>query len=447
MKIPFHKSAFVCVLLMTVLAGCSGDSAQTSTLTPVPSDTPPSAVQATQPPASSDRYNALPQATSPSGFPQVGFPNAPVSVTIYGSFGDPASADFYADTFPALLNRVRNGEVLLTFVTLTGSTLANEQGAARAALCAAEQDAFWRFHDRLFEAARAESDPFAGERLIEIANSMGMNRAQWDECMISNRPDEILAEADRQVSNTEIFTQIPFVTVNDASSFLDSESLNFTIDQALQQFNQRIQEALAEATPEVTDDSILELPPVTNEATAPPIIIGLPQGWRSGYAVQFLRDIDADRTIPVAVYQGPVTGGTGNIVLLWGFPNLNIAPEGGTIPETVTPDLWLDGVRLLRLAVVEAGCNVGTDLRREYNVGGMTAVGTQFAAVDCPELPDTRGWFAGLRQYNINFIFYVFTEPIEAMDVAETELQAILNSVRFAAPATPDPNATPTAGQ
>jgi hypothetical protein len=434
-------------IVVALLSACSGGNAQTSTLTPVPSDTPQSALVATHPPASSDRYDELPQAISLSGFPQVGFPNAPVSVTIYGSFGDPASGDFYANTFPPLLNRTRNGEVLLTFVTLAGSgAIANQQGAARAALCAAEQNTFWRFHDRLFEAARTESDPFAGERLIEIANSIGMNRAQWDECMISNRPDEILAEADRQVSNTEIFTQIPFVTVNEASSFLDSESLNFTIDQALEQFNQQIAEALAGATPEVTDDSILELPPVTSDEVAPPIIIGLPPGWRTGYAVQFLRDVDADRTIPVAVYQGPVTGGTGNIVLLWGFPNLNLVPEQG-IPETATPDLWLDGVRLLRLAVVEAGCNVGTDLRREYNVGGLTAVGTQFAAVDCPELPDTRGWFAGLRQYNINFIFYVFTEPIEAMDVAEGELQAILNSIRFAAPPTPDPNATPTAGQ
>jgi hypothetical protein len=67
--------------------------------------------------------------------------------------------------------------------------------------------------------------------------------------------------------------------------------------------------------------------------------------------------------------------------------------------------------------------------------------------VDCPELADTRGWFAGLRQYNINFIFYVYADPIEAMDTAEDELQAILNTIRFAAPSTPDPNASPTAGQ
>lgn len=116
---------------------------------------------------------------------------------------------------------------------------------------------------------------------------------------------------------------------------------------------------------------------------------------------------------------------------------------GSPVATAVEPDLWLDGTRLLRLAIVEEGCNIGTDLRTEYNVGGLSAIGTQFAAVSCPELPDTRGWFAGLRQFNLNFMFYVFAEPIEAVDAAETELRAILESIRFVVPeAEPDAEAT-----
>jgi hypothetical protein len=137
--------------------------------------------------------------------------------------------------------------------------------------------------------------------------------------------------------------------------------------------------------------------------------------------------------VPFAFYQGPVTGGVGTIVLLWGFPNLvraNVPPG-----SDVQPDVWIDATRLLRLAIFEEGCNVGTDLRRNYSVGGMQAVGTQFAAVDCPELGDTRGWFAALRQFNVNFVFYIYTEPITAMDgAAQGELQAILDSVQFVLP-------------
>jgi len=87
------------------------------------------------------------------------------------------------------------------------------------------------------------------------------------------------------------------------------------------------------------------------------------------------------------------------------------------------------------LAVIETGCNIGTDERREYSIGGLAAAGTQFAAVDCPALPDTRGWFAGLQQGGINYLFYAFTEPIDALDAAAPELQAVLDTVRFLTPA------------
>ncbi|MEO8395709.1 MAG: hypothetical protein ABI700_22130, partial [Chloroflexota bacterium] len=77
--------------------------------------------------------------------------------------------------------------------------------------------------------------------------------------------------------------------------------------------------------------------------------------------------------------------------------------------------------------------------------GGLQAIGTQFAAVKCPQLPDTRGWFAGLRQFEINFVFYVYTDPIAAMDgSAPNELQAILDTVQFVMP-TPEVTAEATA--
>lgn len=436
-------------LLALLLTACGGVATPTATIAPSPvaSDTP-SPVQAEGTPLP-DRFASLPQSSSPSGFPQAGFPNAPVSVTIYLSFGDPESTAFHTGSLPRLVERARSGEVLLTFVPLAGqSEQPNAQSAreaARAALCASEQNAFWRYQDALFTAsgdAAASSDTFASDRLTELATRLNLNRALWDDCMGSNRPDEILSEADRQVSNNEIFTDVPFVTINGASSLLDVESLDFTINLAVQQFNAELEAALAEGTEEATQEiiEIIALPSTQNEQVPPPLILGLPDGWVAGYDVIVLQDVDAIRNIPFAVYRGPVTGGTGNIVLLWGFPNLMLS-DG--LPSTVTPDLWLDGLRLLRLAIVESGCNIGTDLQRQYNVGGLAAIGTQFAAVDCPELEDTRGWFAGLRQYNLNYVFYVYTEPIGAMDTAEAELQAILDSVRFTVPPTPDPNATP----
>lgn len=188
---------------------------------------------------------------------------------------------------------------------------------------------------------------------------------------------------------------------------------------------------------------VITLPPTTGDKVVPPIDIQLPQGWKVGYDAQVLADVEPNkfRIVPVAVYSGPITGGTGTIALYWGFPNL-VTPStdamaqaamGMTLAATPEADLWSDGVRLLRSAVIESDCNVGVDVRRTYRVGLLSAEGTQWSAVTCKKsgLPDTRGWFAGVKEKGVNFVFYVFSDPINAMDTSSGELQAILDTVRF----------------
>lgn len=191
------------------------------------------------------------------------------------------------------------------------------------------------------------------------------------------------------------------------------------------------------ATPAEPTPIALQVTPLAGEGAVPPVTLDFPDGW--GYAYDTLALIDVDNTlrpVPLAAYRGPVTGGTGTIVLLWGFPNF-LAGGPLTLPGTPTPapDLWADGLRLFRLALVDQGCNPGTDLQRPYSVGGLAATGTQFAIVDCPESPDTRGWFAGLQVGGLNFVFYLYAEPITAMDTAWDELQAILDTAVFNVPA------------
>ena len=187
---------------------------------------------------------------------------------------------------------------------------------------------------------------------------------------------------------------------------------------------------------------VITLPPTTGDKVPPPLEIVLPQGWQAGYDAQVLADVEPNkfRVIPVAVYSGPITDGTGSIIVYWGFPNLvtptsdvmAAAAMGMTAQATVEPDLWSDGVRLLRSAVIESDCNIGVDIRRSYRLGLLSAEGTQWSAVSCKSgLPDTRGWFAGVQESGVNFVFYVFSDPITAMDTSSGELQAILDTVRF----------------
>lgn len=176
-------------------------------------------------------------------------------------------------------------------------------------------------------------------------------------------------------------------------------------------------------TPMIMDNLIEEEMP-------PPLTMDLPDGWQYGSGARVFNDIGELRVVPFALYTGPVTDGTGFIVVLWDFPN---ATSGNPfMQEGTQPDLYVDGLRLLRLVILEQDCVVGTDLKMEYSIGGRPASGTQFSTSGCPEIADTRGWFAGLFEQDVPFVFYAYTDPITAMDgPAQSELQTILDSVQF----------------
>jgi hypothetical protein len=186
--------------------------------------------------------------------------------------------------------------------------------------------------------------------------------------------------------------------------------------------------------PEVTPSATpIQVEAVTDEEIIPPLTMDLPEGWQYGSGIRMFNDIGDLRIVPFGFYTGPVTGGTGFIVALWDFPN---ATSGNPfMADGTQPDLYVDGLRLLRLVILERECVVGTDLKMEYNIGGRVASGTQFSTTGCPDIQDTRGWFAGVFEQDVPFVFYTYTEPITAMDGnARLELQSILDSVQFTLP-------------
>jgi hypothetical protein len=192
---------------------------------------------------------------------------------------------------------------------------------------------------------------------------------------------------------------------------------------------------LTETPPDPTQEPtvVMEITQLAGIGDAPPLEMNFPPGWGYRYDNYALPDVDGMRSVPIAYYEGPVTGGTGKILIFWAFPNM-VDPFTQPGEPVADADLWSDGLRLFRLAMVDRGCNSGTDLQRTYRIGNLSASGTQFSIVDCPESPDTRGWFAGVQVKGINFIFFVYAEPIEAMAEADDELQAILDTAVFRVP-------------
>jgi hypothetical protein len=184
----------------------------------------------------------------------------------------------------------------------------------------------------------------------------------------------------------------------------------------------------------------------------PPLTIQLPKDWRSYYQIVPTRAPLIQANMNMAVYRGPVKGGTGVIVLLWGFPSLGPPPtlQGLQSPLTQIPGtpgqdlrqqmLWADGNRLLQGTIVDITCNVGSSGQRvDFSIGGQPAVGQYFSSSQCQGEPDTIGWFAGVHRFGGNFLFYMFVEPVEAYNVGRADLQVVLDTVVFQ-----DPHLTPT---
>jgi len=187
----------------------------------------------------------------------------------------------------------------------------------------------------------------------------------------------------------------------------------------------------------------------------PPLDIKLPPNWKFGYQLVPIRDQFVQAAMSMAVYQGPVTGGQGTIIILWGFPSLAPPPtlSGAQLltnaPGTPAPDLqaqaiWADGLRLLQGTVLDLTCNVGHFGQRTLMIGGQQAIGEYFAASQCQGEPDTAGWFAGLRQGGGNFLFYAYIDPVQAYNQGRPEVQQILDTVVFRTTSATRPAAPPT---
>ncbi len=165
----------------------------------------------------------------------------------------------------------------------------------------------------------------------------------------------------------------------------------------------------------------------------PPISITLPEGWNSIDIVVPYRTFDNDtvRDVPLTIYFGTLPDGSrGFIYLYWGFPNTVSLATGEY-------NLWADGAQILRFSLVGSDCNLGVYDQRTFPVGDQEGVGAFYQAADCPDEPDTAGWFSVMRMYDGGFAFFVAVEPPEALTTQRDFIQQVLDTVEFIPPDTP----------
>ena len=167
-------------------------------------------VEAHIPPDLTERYDDVSRSFSVEGYPQLGDLNAPVTLEEYASFACPGCEALHSDSFDAILDRVRAGQVLFTYVPMQTGSIPNAQGAARAALCAGRQGMFWEMHDVLFDwQTRYANTAYSQNRLLAGAEGLGLNTTTLTNCFNSAAISGTLNSA-----MTEDVTGTPTVQVN-----------------------------------------------------------------------------------------------------------------------------------------------------------------------------------------------------------------------------------------
>lgn len=128
----------------------------------------------------------------------MGDPNAPVTVHMWEDFLCPACRQFTSTIEPQLVEEyVKPGKVKLEFrqFPLSGHAPGSNM-AAMASLCAADQNAFWTYHNRLFAAQDRGQPGYVLDALVQYADELGLDSRAFLQCMSGQQyRDEAAASA------------------------------------------------------------------------------------------------------------------------------------------------------------------------------------------------------------------------------------------------------------
>jgi hypothetical protein len=162
------------------------------------------------------RYEDVRQGRTQQGFPVLGEPDARIQVAEYGYFGCIPCAVFHEQAIDELVDYARNGDVAYTFIPIFVQAN-NSRGAARAAVCAAEQDKFWALHDAMFEwpSIFGDTQAFTNSRINAGVNALGLNTGQYTSCVGGGNPDQVLLEAANRFNGlSDSDGDVPTITIN-----------------------------------------------------------------------------------------------------------------------------------------------------------------------------------------------------------------------------------------
>lgn len=136
----------------------------------------------------------------------IGKDDAPLKLTSYEDYQCPFCLKYTAEQEPDLVSQfVKAGKLQITYKNLPILGKGESARAAIAGECAADQNQFWQYHNKLFtveaQAGQVASEQvdvgrFSDDKLKQFATDLGLDRGKFDTCMGS--PDKLTLLTDQQ---------------------------------------------------------------------------------------------------------------------------------------------------------------------------------------------------------------------------------------------------------
>ena len=115
-------------------------------------------------------------------FYALGPADAPITIVEFSDYECPFCRRWHAEVYKPLL-AAYPGKIRLVYRNLPLTSIHPDAlAAAEAAMCAGEQDVYWKYHDRLFS-----SESLGNSTLIQYAQDLGLNMAVFEACISDHK--------------------------------------------------------------------------------------------------------------------------------------------------------------------------------------------------------------------------------------------------------------------
>ncbi|MCP4429203.1 MAG: thioredoxin domain-containing protein [Chloroflexi bacterium] len=151
--------------------------------------------------------------------------DAPVQVVEYGDFGCHSCRAWHNAGIKKQLQAVYGDQVSFEFRHFPVIT-AQSPKAAEAGQCAAEQGAFWQYHDYIYE--QTPQNALGSSQLKEYASAIGLNQASFDSCLDSGKYQDYVGQ-DRRAAVEAGARGTPSFYVNGEAVFPSFEGMSEAI--------------------------------------------------------------------------------------------------------------------------------------------------------------------------------------------------------------------------